>query len=66
MSIHDDLESQNQELHGLQESFDSFENSIKRTMSNLRYQVMQGSNMWRIIAGIVISFVVLSILFKIL
>lgn len=65
MSIHDDLESQNQELHGLQESFESFESSIKRTMTNLRYQVMQGSNMWRIIAGIVIGFVVLTLLYKI-
>jgi hypothetical protein len=59
------LESQNEQLHGLQESFDAFEISIKRTLSNLRFQVMQGSNMWRIIAGLVISFVIISILFKI-
>lgn len=64
MGIHDDLESQNQELNGLSQTFDSFEASIKRTITNLRYQMMQGSNMWRIIAGIVISFVIISILFR--
>jgi hypothetical protein len=59
------LEGQNEELVGLQEGFDAFETSMKRTFTNLKYQMMQGSNMWRIVGGLVLLFVIISILFKI-
>ena len=64
MGIHDDLESQNEELVGLQDGFNAFEVSMQRTITNLKYQMMQGSNMWKIVGGLVLAFVIILILFR--